>query len=143
MNQAVKTHQERIAELGQEVFSARRCELEAMKPYRAVRRRLGYIWDLPGPVGDGLINLVERVEDIYQGHIQDAVYDTAVIGAFKSGYTSGVESDGTSFATDEDVHRWLSEPASRADALVLLCELLEMQVPAGLQKDIDGPRNKE
>lgn len=138
MSTTIKTHQERIAELGQEAFSSRRCQLEPMKPHRAVRRRLDHIWDVPGPLGDGLISLVERVEDIYQGHIQDAVYDTAVIGAFQAGYTSGTEVDGTTFATDEDVHRWLTEPASRADALLLLCELLDMRVPEGLVKAMNS-----
>ncbi len=78
------------------------------------------------------------MEDIYHGHIHEAVYNTAVIGAFQAGYTSGQEADGSTFPTAEDVQRWLTEPASRADALLMLCELLDMRVPRGLQKAIDG-----
>ncbi|HEV2121471.1 MAG TPA: hypothetical protein VGW38_01690 [Chloroflexota bacterium] len=121
-----------IHDLALGVQRARQGGVEDSKAWWAVRSVHSYLWDIPGPLGDGLVSLAEEVAVQYHESLSNELSDLAYLGAMDAGYCSEAdEADegGGLIANDADAARWLWEPAPRIDVLMDLCRRLGVTPP--------------
>jgi hypothetical protein len=120
-----------IEELALGTIRHRNRGVDDSKAWYAVRRVYHYMWDLPGPVGDGLVDLMQGVAWQYHAELQNALANISYGGAHDAGYRSdtGDEDEVEPIANDADAARWLWEPAPRIEVLMDLCRQLDIVPP--------------
>lgn len=108
--------------------------LERSAAYRRIRRIHPEFFDTSTPIGNGLAQVVEEVERLYQSDISEAINNVGWRGAYDAGYRSfqepGEEGPTSSY---DDIARWLNEPQPPLEVLLSLCRHLDIQPPSYIE----------
>jgi hypothetical protein len=127
----------KVEDLALGVIRHRQRRVDDSKAFDSLERIHGYLWEIPGPLGDGLIDLVSNIASGYHNGFYDALSNIVFGGASASEYQSGTSDDGP-IATVEDTNRWLFESAPRIQVLLALCNELQITPPDVIYKAAMG-----